>query len=329
MKTPKIRFLGEFLQAHQGVGPLLGLLLIVLLFSPTRGFLTPENGKIILTQTVIVAIASLGMTMIIVSGGIDLSVGSVVAFSGVVGALVLSVGGPLVLAVAATFGAGAFVGLVNGSIISRFGMTPFIVTLGMMGVARGASKWLGKNETVNYDTNSPLNFLMNNPSHIPFWVPPIGVLVALCLASLVSVTMNRTVFGRHVYALGSNEATARLCGIQTTSLKLKVYLLAGMLYGVAGLMQFTRLQQGSPTVAVGLELDVIASVVIGGASLSGGTGSVFGAVIGALIMATLRNGTQLMGWETYVQEIIIGAVIVLAVGLDRFRQGTREVASGG
>ena len=133
------------------------------------------------------------------------------------------------------------------------------------------------------------------------------------------VILNYTVFGRHIFAIGSNEATARLCGIRTRFIKVAMYSCAGLLFGLAGLMQASRLQQGSPTVAVGLELDVIAAVVIGGASLSGGTGSVTGAVIGALIMASLRNGTQLMGWENHVQEIIIGMVIILAVGIDRLR----------
>ena len=132
--------------------------------------------------------------------------------------------------------------------------------------------------------------------------------------------MTHSVFGRHVYAIGSNEAAARLCGIRVPLVKLWIYALAGLLFGFAGVLQFARLTQGDPTVAVGLELDVIAAVVLGGASLSGGTGSVLGAMIGALIMAVLRNGSNQMGWPNYAQEIIIGAVIVLAVGMDRLRQ---------
>jgi len=306
-------------------GPVMGLLLVILLFSQTRGFLTPNNVSIILTQTVIVTIAALGMTKIIVSGGIDLSVGAVVAFTSVLGAYAVLEGLtiPLVFLLA-IIGGGVF-GLINGGIIAGFKMNPFIVTLGMMGVARGASKWLGKNQTVNYDPGSSINYLMNNPAQfggyeIPLWVPPIGVVVALLMAAFISIVMNKTVFGRHIYAIGSNEATARLCGIRTELTKLRVYFFAGLLYGLAGIMQLSRLQQGDPTVAMGLELDVIAAVVIGGASLSGGTGSVFGAVIGALIMATLRNGSDQIGWPNYVQEIIIGLVIVFAVGLDRLRQ---------
>ncbi len=325
MDTAKENWLSKISSQVPIMGPILGLILVVLLFSKTRGFITPNNITIILTQTVIVTIAALGMTKIIVSGGIDLSVGAVVAFTSVLGAHAVAQGLPMVLVILIALGGGGLFGFINGSIIAGFKMNPFIVTLGMMGVARGASKWLGKNQTVNFDPESTINLLMNNPAQIgnyivPLWLPPIGVLMALFMAVIISVVMNKTVFGRHIYAIGSNEATARLCGIRTELTKLKVYIFAGLLYGLAGVMQLSRLQQGDPTVAIGLELDVIAAVVIGGASLSGGTGSVFGAVIGALIMATLRNGSDQVGWPNYAQEIIIGLVIVLAVGLDRFRQ---------
>jgi len=141
------------------------------------------------------------------------------------------------------------------------------------------------------------------------------------LMILMTVVMRQTVFGRYVFAIGSNEATARLCGIRVQLHKVIIYTVAGLLFGIAGLMQLSRLTQGDPTVAIGLELDIIAAVVIGGASLNGGTGSILGSMIGALIMAVLRNGTNQMGWPTFMQEIIIGAVIVLAVALDRWRQG--------
>jgi ribose transport system permease protein len=146
------------------------------------------------------------------------------------------------------------------------------------------------------------------------------VWLVLMLAFAIGIVMTRTVFGRYVYAIGSNEDAARLCGIRVPTVKLCIYAVAGTLFGFAGVLQFARLTQGDPTVAIGLELDVIAAVVLGGASLSGGTGSVLGAMIGALIMAVLRNGSNQMGWPNYVQEIIIGAVIILAVGLDRLRR---------
>jgi len=197
-------------------------------------------------------------------------------------------------------------------------MTPFIITLGTLGIARGSAKWMADNQTVNYD-DSPINTWMTTADPFGFALPA-GVWVAIGLAVVTAVVLRRTVFGRHVFAIGSNEATARLCGIPTRRLKIWIYVLGGAFFGLAGLFQLSRLRQGDPTVAVGLELDIIASVIIGGASLSGGVGTVLGSMIGALIMAVLRNGSQQMGWPTYFQEIIIGLVIIVAVFLDRLRQ---------
>jgi ribose transport system permease protein len=214
---------------------------------------------------------------------------------------------------------GGLIGLLNGAAIAALRLVPFIITLGTLGVARGAAKWLGDNQTVNYD-GSPINTWMTTPD--PFgYALPAGVWVTLGLAIVTSILLRYTVFGRHVFALGSNEATARLCGVPTTRLKVMIYTLAGCFFGLAGLFQLSRLRQGDPTVAVGLELDIIAAVIIGGASLSGGVGTILGSMIGALIMAVLRNGSQQMGWPTYFQEIIIGLVIIVAVFVDRLRQG--------
>ena len=307
-------------------GPFLGLLVVIVLFSipaETREFfLTYHNFKIILTQTVIVAIGALGMTMIIVSGGIDLSVGSSIAFTSVVGALLIQKGWGPVPAMLAVILSGGLIGLVNGASIAGLRLVPFIITLGTLGVARGAAKWLGDNQTVNYDA-SPINSWMTTSDPFGYALPP-GVWVALVLAVVTSLLLRNTVFGRHVFALGSNEATARLCGIPTTRLKIAIYALAGCFFGLAGLFQLSRLRQGDPTVAIGLELDIIASVIIGGASLSGGVGTILGSMIGALIMAVLRNGSQQMCWPTYFQEIIIGLVIIVAVFVDHLRQGKRE-----
>src|SRR5438132_449542 len=259
------------------VGPFFGLLLVIGLFSLSPAmrpyFLTGANFKIILTQTVIVAIGTLGMTLIIVSGGIDLSVGSAVALTSVVGATALVKGHSPLVAACLTIAVGAGMGLVNGLVIGGLRMMPFIVTLGMMGVARGTAKWLSGSQTVSAP-ETVLDKLMElkDPNHL--FPVPVGVWITLALAMLMALVMRQTVFGRYVFAIGSNEPVARLCGIRIRLQKGIIYSLAGLLFGIAGLMQLSRLTQGDPTVAIGLELDIIAAVVIGGASLSGGTGSI-------------------------------------------------------
>jgi ribose transport system permease protein len=304
------------------LGPFLGLILVILIFailteSPGQ-YLAARNFRIVASQTVIVALAAIGMTMIIISGGIDLSVGSSIALAGVVTALGISGGWPPTLALLAGVCTGGIVGLVNGLSITGLRVVPFIATLGMLGVARGSAKWLAGQQTVNVPDTWVNNLAVTFPS--PSWllVAP-GVWIAILLAIAMAVVLRNTVFGRRIFALGSNEAAARACGIRTNQLKVWIYALAGLFFGLAGVMQMSRLRQGDPTVAVGTELDVIASVVIGGASLNGGEGSILGSMIGALIMAFLRNGCQQMGWPNYIQEIIIGAIIVLAVAIDRLR----------
>ncbi len=312
------------------LGPFLGLIIVVGLFAllldpeGRKTFLSYPNLKLVLTQTVVIALAAIGMSIIIISGGIDLSVGSIVAASSVLGAVMIQKSQSLSLVVPAVILAGGLAGLINGSLVAAFRLTPFIVTLGMMGVARGAAKWLGNNQSVYFD-ESPISKLMASPDGHPN-LPPLGVFIAILLVAFMAFVMRRSVFGRHVFALGSNEATARLCGIRVIRLKLLIYTLGGLFFGLAGLMQLSRLGQGDPSTAAGLELDVIAAVVIGGASLSGGSGTILGAMIGALIMAVLRSGSIQMGWPSYVQDIIIGTVIILAVALDRYRVSRTNAA---
>lgn len=304
------------------VGPILGLALVILIFSilmesPAR-YLSPFNLRIVLAQTVIVAIGAIGMTLIIISGGIDLSVGSVIALTGVIAAIGLNHGLSPMTAVAAGIVMGGLVGIVNGLLITRLKVVPFIATLGMLGIARGTAKWFAGQQTVNVPETWVNDLLVTFPKPAWLLVAP-GVWVTIVLAVVAAVVLRNTVFGRRVFALGSNELAARACGISTNRLKIWIYGLAGLLFGLAGVMQMSRLRQGDPTVAAGSELDIIAAVVIGGGSLSGGEGSIFGALIGALIMAFLRNGCQQIGWPNYIQEIIIGAIIVIAVAIDRWR----------
>ncbi|NOR52609.1 MAG: ABC transporter permease, partial [Candidatus Aminicenantes bacterium] len=299
-----------------------GLILVLAIFSSIPEiqdrFLRIANFKSVATQSVIVALGALGMTLIIISGGIDLSAASNLALSGVIVAYMISAGIHPVVALFCGIVTGGLIGFVNGSLITSLRLVPFIVTLGMLGIARGIAKWIAGNQKIDAPLTWVNELMARNPR--PSWLlmAP-GVWLMIFLAIVMAVVLRYTVFGRHVFAVGSNEAAARLCGIRTNRTKIMIYSIAGLFCGLSGVMQFSRLTVGDPTVAVGLELDIIAAVVIGGGSLSGGEGSILGSMIGVFIMAFLRNGSTMMGWPNYIQEIIIGAIIVVAVSLDQIR----------
>ena len=304
------------------LGPFIGLLAVIAVFAlltdtPDQ-YLSVRNFRIVVAQTVIVALGAIGMTLIIVSGGIDLSVGSVIALTGVVTAISIRDGVSPLLSVVYGVLAGGSVGVLNGLLITRLRVIPFIATLGTLGMARGVAKWIAGQQTVNAPATWVNELAVTFPQ--PEWliVAP-GVWLSVVLAVAASLVLRYTVFGRRTFAIGSNEAAARACGIAVDRLKIWIYGLAGLLFGLSGVMQMSRLRQGDPTVAIGTELDIIAAVVIGGGSLSGGVGTILGSMIGATIMAVLRNGSQQMGWPNYIQEIIIGAIIVIAVAVDGWR----------
>jgi ribose/xylose/arabinose/galactoside ABC-type transport system permease subunit len=312
-------------------GPLIALLVVFGLFAflPTMpsSFTDAYNLKTILTQTVIIGIGALGMTLVIISGGIDLSAGSQIALCSVVVAKVMqsfqieieSVGvGLSFLASLSGIGACALIGIIMGLIITRFKIVPFIVTLGFMLIIRGGAKWLGDNQMVVAPDNAllPLMDVQPDPGFLFF---SIGAWIFLLLLGLLFIVLRYTIFGRTTFAIGSSESTARLCGIAVERYRIAIYGLCGAFLGVSGVMQFANLGQGDPTAAQGMELDIIAAVVIGGGSLSGGEGSALGTFVGALIMAVLRNGCNMLGVDNYVQEIIIGSIIVIAVALDRLK----------
>ena len=310
------------IKIFQWLGPFLGLILILLLFSLVpevrESFLRGGNFRSILTQSVIVGLCALGMTFIIITGGIDLSVGSSIALSSVVVALAVKSGlSPWAAILCGILLSGA-IGFLNGLLITTLRVIPFIVTLGMLGIARGSAKWLAGNQKID----APLSWVNNLMSRFPdppwlVFAPAVWILLLLGVGA--AILLNTTVFGRWTFAIGSNEKTARLCGVPVNRMKVVLYTLGGLLTGLAGVMEFSRLTVGDPTVANGTELDVVAAVVIGGGSLNGGEGSILGTLIGVLIMAVLRNGCTMMGWPNYIQEIIIGVIIVMAVAIDRFR----------
>lgn len=259
------------------------------------------------------------MTFVIISGGIDLSVGSAVALVSVVIAWFLRAGYDPLIALTMGAVAGSLCGLLNGTLITGLKVTPFIVTLGTLLLFRGVAKWIGEEKKIDANL-SWLNDLLRVLGKEEKWkIFPEGVWLTIVLALLLAAILRGTRFGRNVMAVGGNEQAARYAGVGVGKVRLAVYILMGFFVGLAGLMQFARLSVGDPTVAVGLELDVIAAVVIGGASLSGGQGSILGTIIGVLIMATIRAGCSQMGLSNYIQEIVTGGIIIAAVALDRIR----------
>ena len=310
-------------------GPFLGLVFVYLIFFfyADENFRSLYNTKTFMQQAIIIGIAALGMTLVIISAGIDLSAGSLVALGTVVTAKILEGGEsaeglgwllPLAAALAGILVC-AFCGFLNGFMISAFGIVPFIVTLGMMQIARGAAKGFADQTTISVGKNWLQKLMVIEPKMDVWYSVAPGLWIMLFLLAAMFVMLRYTTFGRHVFAVGSNEATARLCGIGVRMHRVFVYTLCGFLTGVASVMQFSSLNLGDPTGAIGFELDVIASVVIGGGSFSGGEGSVVGSLIGAIIIAILRNGCNFAGVGNYVQNILIGSIIIIAVGIDQLK----------
>lgn len=271
-------------------------------------------------QMVVIGVAALGMTLIIISAGIDLSAGSIIALSSVViaQALVLFHFPP---AIAALVGitVGCLCGLANGLMITRLKIVPFIVTLGMLLVVRGIAKALSHSNQIKVGTSYLSDLLAALPPDRAWMLIPPGAWLMLLLAALTAGFLRYTRWGRYIFAIGSNEATARLCGIHVDRIKVLVYALGGAFAGLAGLMQLSYQEQGDPTGAEAYELDIIAAVVIGGGSLAGGEGSVLGSLLGAALMTVIRFGCQLNGFPPWVTQIATGAIIILAVSLDRLR----------
>ena len=301
-------------------GPFFGLLLVVALFSvaaPDK-FLSVYNLRTVAMQSTLVSLGALGMTFVVITGGIDLSIGAVVALVACASAALVRDGHSIWIASLVCVLLGAFCGLVNGALITRLAVAPFIVTLGTMGIARGTAKWLANDQQIAAEPGWLSDLVRNLPE--PAWLM-VGkaVWLVLLVAILLSFVLRRTVFGVHAIAIGSNEQAAALSGIKVSRTKWLVYMLCGACAGLCGLLQFGLLKSGVPTAAMGLELQVIAAVVIGGASLSGGQGSLLGALLGALMMQVLKNGCTLTNVPDHVQDVLMGVIIVGAVAIDRWR----------
>ena len=300
-----------------------GALIVVFIFlsfaSPV--FLSADNLFNIGSQTAVTAVIAIGMTLVIITAGIDLSVGSVAALAGVIGVMMMAQAGlPVPLAILGGTLVGAICGLVNGLLVSVAGLNPFIATLGMLTVARGLT-FIFTNAVAVF--GAPNSFRLLGQGVIgPI---PIPVLMIALVAVAGYIVLSRTRLGRYAYAMGSNLEAARLSGIPIRRYLTSVYVISGALAGFAGMIAASRVNSGQPNFGIGLELDVIAAAVIGGASLFGGQGTVLGTLIGAFLVALIRNGSVLLDINTFYQQVIIGVVIWLAVIWDQYRR--RRLAS--
>lgn len=295
-------------------------------------FLQPRNLLNIVRQISVMGLIAIGVTMVIITAGIDLSSGSVVALAAVVAASLAQrpdwqsakypgLDLPVIVPIVAALAAGALCGWVNGSLIARFRIPPFIATLGMMTVARGFALIYsdrpvsGLTDTYNFIGQGEVLKVFQIADQ-PLLGIPVPVLILLVVAVGSHIMLNNTRFGRHIYALGGNEQAAIISGVNVNRVKVGVYMIAGLLAGLAGLVLSSRIGSGQPGLAVGIELDAIAAAVIGGTSLSGGVGTIWGTIIGALIIGVLNNGLDLLNVSAYWQTIIKGSIIVVAVIID-------------
>jgi ribose transport system permease protein len=294
------------------LGTLAGLLaLCVALWAATPHFATVSNLVNVLEQSAIIGLVSVGMTFVILTGGIDLSVGSIVALAGIVFGLAVRGGAPLGWAAVLALAAGTACGLTNGALVTVGRLPPFIATLGMMSVARGAALMLAGGRPIS---GFPAPFRALATGHV--LGVPLPVVLMLVVYALAHLVLTRTVLGRYTYAIGGNEEATALSGVNVRAYKTAVYGISGALSATTALLLVARLDSAQPIAGIMYELDAIAAVVIGGASLLGGAGSVVGTLVGTLIMSVLRNGLNLLGVSSYLQQVAIGAVIVIAVLID-------------
>jgi ribose transport system permease protein len=299
----------------QRLGPLLALVMVcIALAFMSPDFLTVGNSFDVMRQVSINAVIAFGMTLSILLGGIDLSVGSILAVSAVLGATIMARGHGAPLAVAVAILAGAAMGSLNGVVIAKGKVAPFIATLGMMTLLRGLA--------LVFANGSPISgfssdfFATLGGGYIARLIP-VPVVLMLAMFAIFWFVLSRTVFGRHVYATGGNAEAAKLSGVNTERVQILVYTISGAMAALAGVILTSRLDSAQPTAGGGYELDAITAVVLGGTSLAGGRGWIFGTLVGALLIGVLNNGLNLMGVSAFYQQVVKGSVILLAVLLDR------------
>jgi ribose transport system permease protein len=319
--TAKSRFSG----AQQKLLAFGTLIILVIGFSlASPNFMQTSNILAILQATSVNGILAVAATLVIITGGIDLSVGTLMTFTAVIAGVVLTYWGfPLPIGIIASLLTGALVGLTSGAIIAKMKIPPFIATLGMMLILKGLSLVISGTKPI-YFNDTPSFPLISTESFIGDLIPgvpvPNGVLVLFIVAGLASYILGRTVLGRYCFALGSNEEAARLSGVSVDNWKMAVYSLSGGICGIAGLVIASRLNSAQPALGQGYELDAIAAVVIGGTSLAGGRGTILGTVIGALIMSVLLNGLRILSMPQEWQTVVTGSIIIIAVYADMMRK---------
>jgi ribose transport system permease protein len=297
------------------LGPLLALIAVCIgLAFMSPNFLTVSNAFDVMRQASINALIAFGMTLSILLGGIDLSVGSILAVSSVLAAMTMKGGQGAGLAAGMAILAGAGMGSLNGVVIAKGNVAPFIATLGMMTLLRGVALVLTNGSPIS-DFSSDF-FAMLGDGYVARLIP-VPVMLMLAMFALFWFVLTRTVFGRHVYATGGNTEAAKLSGVNTDRVQILVYTVSGAMAALAGVILTSRLDSAQPTAGAGYELDAITAVVLGGTSLAGGRGWIFGTLVGALLIGVLNNGLNLMGVSAFYQQVVKGSVILLAVLLDR------------
>ncbi len=300
----------EYLDKYKS---LIGLVLLCIIITfVTPSFLTVANITNVFTQVSVNAIIAVGMTFVILTGGIDLSVGSTLAISGALGASIIKSTGNMFLAIIVAAIVGIVIGLVNGILIAKGKLQAFIVTLATMTIFRGA--------TLVFTNGTPISKLPEsflNIGNAKLGFIPVPVIITIVIAAISIYILSQTKFGRYLYALGGNEESAKLSGINTDKIKILTYVVSGFVSAIAGVIITSRIGSASPNAGTGFELDAIAAVVIGGTSLAGGEGKISGTIIGALIIGVLNNGLNLMNVSPFYQSIVKGLVILIAVLLDK------------